>query len=150
MGDLLLDNYVPVQELAYVPHVEQGESIPQNEWLVQKELPNEPCPELGVLAVLLDGTTFPCCGSGWTRRLVVGKASAKPIADLMQKVKNRPLYSLLRDKGPGFLVSCFDRAGLPLRHELYVNRCHVCSTVLDQPQSEEIIQFAIADSKNKR
>jgi len=145
LGNLLLDAYVPVQELAYVPQVRIGGRIPRDEWLVQEDTPCEPCSELMILAILPDGTTFPCCGSGWTQQLVVGNALVEPIADLMHKVMDVALFASLRDKGPVFLVPYFTQAGCPLPQERYVNRCHLCMTVLDHPQTERILQLALAD-----
>jgi len=98
-----------------------------------------------MLAILPDGTTFPCCGSGWTQQLVVGNALVEPIADLMHKVMDGALFAALRDKGPAFFVPYFTQAGSPLPQEQYVNRCHLCMTVLDHPQSERILQLALAD-----
>lgn len=145
LGNLLLDIYVPIQEIAYVPQLNTGDKIPNDEWLVQEQMPSEPCPELRVLAVLPDGTTYPCCGSGWTQRLIVGNASVEPIVDLMHKVRDGALFTLLREKGPARFMPYFTRAGCPVPRLLYVNRCHLCRTVLDHPQSERIIQLALAD-----
>lgn len=145
LGDLLLDTYVPVQELAYVPQAKTGDRIPKDDWLLQEGIPHKPCPELGALAILPNGITFPCCGSGWTKQLVVGNALAESIANLVHRVSDEPLFVSLRDKGPAFFVPYFTQAGCPLPQERYVNRCHLCMTVLDHPQSERILQLALAD-----
>lgn len=145
LGSLLLDASVPIQELAYVPRRQSGDKIPEDEWLVQEGLPYEACPELKVVAILPNGTTFPCCGSGWTQRLIVGNAVVEPIADLMHKIRDGALFGLLRDKGPACLVPYFTEAGFPLPRPSYVNRCHLCRTVLDHPQSGRIIQLSLAD-----
>lgn len=145
LGDLLLDTYVPVQELAYVPRVKTGDRIKKDEWLLQEGLPRDPCPEIGILAVLPNGVVFPCCGSGWTRQLVVGNALVEPIVDLMHRINDTALFASLRDKGPAFFVPYFTQAGCPLPQEQYVNRCHLCMTILDHPLSEKILQLALAD-----
>ncbi len=145
LGNLLLDSYVPIQELAYVPRVKTGDRIKKDEWLLQEGLPRDPCPEIGILAVLPNGVVFPCCGSGWTRQLVVGNALVEPIVDLMHKINDTALFASLRDKGPAFFVPYFTQAGCPLPQEQYVNRCHLCMTILDHPLSEKILQLALAD-----
>jgi len=145
LGNLLLDTYVPIQELAYVPQTEAGNMIPKDEWLLQEYIPNEPCQELIILSILPNGTAFPCCGSGWTNRLIVGNAQVEPISNLMRKVSGGSLFVSLRDKGPAFFVPYFKQAGYPLPLEGYVNRCHLCRTVLSHRESERILRLALTD-----
>jgi len=142
LSDLLLDTYVPVQELAYVPQAEMGDKIPKDEWFLQEGIPREPCPEIGILAILPNGVAFPCCGSGWTRQLVVGNALVEPVVSLMHKINHGALFASLRDKGPAFLVPYFTRAGCPLPQERYVNRCHLCMTILQHPMIDKVLQLA--------
>lgn len=150
LGNLLLDADVMVQELACMPVGRAADRIPQDEWLFQEGIPRGPCPGMVLLSIIPDGTTFPCCGTGWTQRLVVGNAVAEPVADLMHKAKNEALFVALRDKGPAFFVPYFAQAGCPLPQEGYVNSCHLCMTVLDHPKAERILPTALANWKIER
>lgn len=147
LGNLLLDVDVSIQELAYVPESRAGNIIPKDEWLLQEGIPQGPCPGLMLLAILPDGTTFPCCGLGWTQRLVVGNARSESIADLMHRARDKSLFAALRDKGPAFFVPYFTEAGCPLPEEGYVNHCHLCKAVLEHPNAEPILPIALADWK---
>lgn len=150
LGDLLLNADVRVQEIACVPQGRAAKEIPQGELLLQEGIPQEPCPGLVSLTTLPDGTTFPCCGGGWTQRLVVGNARAEPIADLMSRARNKPLFAALQDKGPAFFVSYFAEAGFPLPQEGYANSCHLCMAILDHPQAERILPSALRNWKIER
>lgn len=147
LGNLLLDINVIIQEMPCVPEGRVASRIARDELLLQEGIPQGPCPGLGLLTILPDGTTFPCCGVGWTQRLVVGNALAELIADLRRKIRNKALFAALRDRGPAFFVPYFAEAGCPLPQEGYVNSCHLCMTVLDHPESERILPIALADWK---
>ena len=97
------------------------------------------------LTTLPDGTTFPCCGGGWTERLVVGNARAESITDLMNKARSRPLFASLQERGPLFFVPYFAEAGFPLPREGYVNSCHLCMAILDHPELERVLPSALRD-----
>lgn len=147
LGNLLLETVVPVQEMACVPEGSAANRIPKDEWLLQEGIPQGPCPGMGPLAILPNGTTYPCCNLGWTQQLVVGNALEEAIADLMRKIRNKALFAALRDKGPAFFVPYFAEAGCPLPQEGYVNACHLCMTVLGHPKIERILPIALADWK---
>lgn len=148
--NLLLTNYTTVQEIAYVPAGKVANRIPKDEWLTQEGIPQEPCPGMGLLAILPNGTTYPCCGLGWTQQLVMGNALAEPIADLLRRTRNGALFAILRDEGPAFFVPYFAEAGCPLPQEGYVNSCHLCMITLGHPEIERILPTALADWKIKQ
>ena len=150
LGNLLLDAEVIIQEIACVPEGRAAKEIPQSELLLQEGIPQEPCPGLVSLTILPDGTTFPCCGGGWTERLVVGNARTEPMADLMNRARNKPLFAALQDKGPLFFVPYFAQAGFPLPQEGYVNSCHLCMAIMDHPKLERILPSALRDWKIER
>jgi hypothetical protein len=149
LGNLLLDTVVTIQEIACVPWGSAANRIPKDEWLVQDGIPQGPCPGIPMASILPDGMTFPCCGDGWTQRLVVGNARVESITELMRQARNRALFAALRYNGPGFFVPYFTEAGYPLPQEGYINHCHLCKVILEHPESERVLRAALTDWKIK-
>ena len=147
LGNLLLDTDVTMQEIACMPQGRAANRVPKDEWLVQEGIPQGPCPGILMVSILPDGTTFPCCGGGWTQRLVVGNARSEHITELMTRARDGALFAALRYKGPAFFVPYFSEAGCPLPQEGYVNHCHLCKIILEHPESERILQTALTDWK---
>lgn len=147
LGNLLLGASIMVQEIPCIPVGKVPDHIPEDQLLLQEGIPQEPCPWMGITTILPDGTTFACCSVGWTPWLAVGSALADPVAKLMRRIRNEPLFAILRDKGPGFFVPYFAEAGFSIPQGGYVNICHFCATILGYPGVERILPTALADWK---
>jgi hypothetical protein len=150
LGDLLLNYNVVVQEIACIPEGRASHTIGSDEWLYQKGIPEEPCMAGIMLAIFPDGSTFPCCGTGWNRWLILGNAHVEPIAELFQRAESKSLCVLLREKGPKYFVSFFQQAGHPLPSEGYANSCHLCGMILNHPQANSVVPQAILEWKTRR
>ena len=148
LKDLLLNIPFQAEEWAYVPSL-NDKQIPKQEWLIPKSLPQEHCPEL-ILTILPDGTAFPCCGAGWTPRLILGNARSESIASLIQKAQYGHVFGVMRDKGPAFFIPYFNQSEESLPTEGYVSTCHLCMTVLNHSACDKILPTALADWKIER
>lgn len=145
VADLLADNPVLVHEMSCSPEGRAATTVSQDDLLLRDGVLSEPCPGMGVLTFLPDGTAFPCCGVGWTSELVVGNARQEPVLSLVHRMRERDLFAVLKYKGPGFFVPYFDEIGQPLPSQGYVNACHLCMAVLDHPALAQVLPSALTD-----
>jgi MoaA/NifB/PqqE/SkfB family radical SAM enzyme len=137
LGDLLLNQAVVVQEIPCYPEG-SASAIPPEDLFYQEGIPGQPCPSGLMLAVLPDGTTFPCCGACWNHRLVMGNAKNEALRGLFDKMRHGSLMRILREKGPSFFVPFYEKCGHPLPEHRYVSYCDLCKAVLTHPCFEEI------------
>jgi MoaA/NifB/PqqE/SkfB family radical SAM enzyme len=138
LGDLLLNQSVVVQEIPCYPVGSAFKMIPPEDLFYEKDIPAQPCPSGLMLAVLPDGTTFPCCGACWNHRLVMGNAKHDALRGLFDKMRYGSLMRILREKGPSYFVPYFEESGHSLPQHRYVSYCDLCQAVLTHPAFEEI------------
>ena len=138
LGDLMLNQSVIVQEIPCYPVGSASTMIPPEDLFYEEVIPGQPCPSGLMLAVLPDGTTFPCCGACWNHRLVMGNAKKEALRGLFDKMRHGSLMRILREKGPSFFVPYYEECGHSLRQDRYVSYCDLCKEVLTHPAFEEI------------
>ncbi len=148
LRDLLINVPLQAEEWAYVPP-HNNERIPRHEWILLDHIPQEHCPEV-TLTILPDGTVYPCCGAGWTSKLILGNAGEETLADLIKKAEFGHVFSILRDKGPAFFFPYFNRSEAIIPAGGYVSNCHLCMTMLEHPAFHEIFPNALMDWKKER
>ncbi|ATW26811.1 radical SAM protein [Candidatus Formimonas warabiya] len=142
LGDLLLNRSVVVQEIPCYPEGSASTMLSPGDLFYESGIPGQPCPTGLMLAVLPDGTTFPCCGACWTHRLVMGNAKKEGLRALFEKMRHGSLMHMLREKGPSFFVPYYEQAGHQLPREGYVSYCDLCRMVLTHPAFEKVEPLA--------
>lgn len=138
LGDLLLNQSIVIQEIPCYPEGSATTMLPAGDLFYENGIPGQPCPSGLMLAIVPDGTTFPCCGASWNHRLVMGNAQKDSLGGLFEKMRRGSLMCMLREKGPSFFVPYYEQAGHHLQKEGYVSYCDLCRAVLTHPAFEEI------------
>jgi len=144
-GDLVLNTTVTVQEIACVPEGRATREVPDGEWLFSRKLQREGCPTRDMVAILPDGDAYPCCGTGWMKRLQLGNARKTPVAALIEQNTTRALLNAIRDCGPSFFLPYFAETSRPLPKQGYISLCHLCTRVLTHPDAGRVLEAALRD-----
>lgn len=150
LGDLLLNRPLIVEEIPCYPQGRAVKRIPPADLFYEKGIPHEQCPAGLMLAVLPDGTVYPCCGACWSAALSIGNARKTAIEELFYKAKNDSVLNILREKGPAHLLPYFKQSGYSLPEEGYVGYCDLCQVVLNHPAFSEVSPLAIKDWRKER
>lgn len=150
LGDLLLDQKVTIEEIACVPEGRARHQIPRQDLIYKKEMPREVCPMGMMLVILPNGDTFPCCGTGWSPKLFLGNTVETDLNSLYDKMKEQPLYMLLRESGPHCLASYLEAGGYSLNQDQYISNCDLCKKVLTHPGLEQVLPGALHDWRVER
>lgn len=149
LGDLLLNRSITVEEIPCYPQGRAASLIPPEDLFYEKGIPNGKCPADFMLAVLPDGTAYPCCGA-WSQPLSLGNVKEEPIEKLFCKAKVNSILNILREKGPAHLLPYFEQSGHSLPKESYVGYCDLCQVMLSHPSFSEIAPLAIKDWRKER
>ena len=122
-------------ETGFIP-VGRAAEIPEDEWLIGDGPLDGPCKAvLRDIAIDPSGKVLPCCSvAGLTEVAEVGNVKQVRLKKLIDEAGRRVLFKVLSEEGPRGLQR---RLGLRCR-ENFVNRCHLCYTVLKDPASAEL------------
>lgn len=117
---------VIAMEMGFIP-AGRGADIPEEEWLKGDGPLEGGCHVvLRDIAVAPGGGVLPCCSAAGTiKNLLIGNARVKRLRDILEEAWRRPIFKLLRDRGPLGLADEFENRPLA-----YVNKCHLCYDLL--------------------
>ncbi len=150
LEDLLLNQSVQVEEIACAPEGRGATMISPDELLCEEGIPRQPCPAGLMLTILPDGSTYPCCGTGWSNPLLLGNARKDDMYRMFEQQKRGPLMTILRTKSPVFLYNCFQQAGASFSDRRYVSVCDLCQEVLEHPSFETLFEAAALQWRKDR
>lgn len=150
LGDLLLNRPIIVEEIPCYSQGRAANLIPPEDLFYEKGIPYEQCPAGFMLAVLPDGSAYPCCGACWSPPLSLGNAKKETIEKLFYKAKDDSILNILREKGPAHLLPYYKQSGHLLPKEGYVGYCDLCQAVLNHPAFSEISPLAIKAWRQER
>lgn len=117
LGDLLLNRSTTVEEIPCYHEGRAASLISPEDLFYEKGIPNGKCPADFMLAVLPDGTAYPCCGV-WSQSLTLGNVKEETIEKLFYKAKEDSILNILREKGPAYLLPYFEQSGHSLPKEV--------------------------------
>jgi len=123
-------------ETGFIP-VGRAAEIPEDEWLIG-DGPVEGACNLVLRDVAIDpfGRVLPCCSAaGMTEAAEVGNARRDGLRSLIEKAGQRTLFKVLSAEGPLGLQRLLGSR----RRKNYVNRCHLCHTVLTDPRLTRVL-----------
>jgi len=150
LGNLLLNQTVTVQEIPCNPTGRATSTIGNDNWIYEDSIPHESCGAGLTLVLTPDGKTFPCCGTGWNDRLLLGYFPETSFPILFDRMKEGVLLKALREHGPAFFAPYFNQSGYPLPEIGYTSVCHLCDVVLQHPHADRILPTALDDWRSSR
>ncbi|MBH1939950.1 radical SAM protein [Mobilitalea sibirica] len=150
LGDLLLGQKVMVEEIPCVPEGRAKFLIPPKDLLYYPGMPAKPCFMGMMLIILPNGDTYPCCGTGWSQQLLLGNTKETNFDTLYDKMKEQPLFMLLREKGPHYFAPYLEANGYSIDHNQYINNCDLCHKVLTHQEFDKVLPSVLHDWRVER
>lgn len=97
------------------------------------------------VAVTASGDVYPCCSpGGFTPPLRGGSLTSEPLARILDRMQDSPLLQVLESVGPSFFLPFVQaRLGRDLLADGLVDQCHLCHTLLTDPELTAVVDEAL-------
>lgn len=117
-----------VQDIALMPYLRPGASLPAGEFALGRELPAGPCPG-AAMTLREDGMIMACCTPGAEGdAFALGHARSRPLAEIKARFDHSGWLRLLRERGPAWFAGQAHAHGLGHRLRAgYTDACDLCA-----------------------
>lgn len=97
------------------------------------------------VAVTATGDVYPCCSpGGFTPPLRGGSLATEPLAEIIRRMEGSTLIRVLEALGPSFFLPFVSaRLGRDLVAEGLVDQCHLCHTLMSEPELTRVVDSAL-------
>lgn len=114
----------------------RGIDLPKTEWVFNKGRIEGPCKiVLRDIGIDPSGNVLPCCSAaGLIRKFILGNVKEKSLIKIMEEARETPLFRILSKLGPIGVYNLM----MHNRKKDFINRCHVCYEVLNDPKINQI------------
>lgn len=135
-----------VQDFSVLPHLREGETLPEAEYTRRPGLPEGACP-FPLMTVDWNGQAYTCCNPGsFNPFLSLGNVRQAPLHDLRERFYLGGKQQLLREHGPIFFARALQAQGLGARlRDSYTSVCDLCTHIATDPVLAEGAEAAARD-----
>lgn len=148
LEDIIIDRSISIDETRCLP-LGRGRNIPAEEFIYDKNMPDQKCGGIGNFTIDSHGNLYPCCVPDWPALLCLGNIYQNSLPELMDKAHNSCLLGILIRKGPSYFVPFLQKAGFDFSQKHYINTCHLCNETLKLYKQDQKAQDAISEALKK-
>lgn len=101
-----------------------------------------------MLAIMYDGTAYPCCGPCMIPSLSIGNIKEQSLSELTKKYKDNLFFSKILTKGVRGIANDIRERQLFEIADYYVDACDFCRDIFDDNYKTSILEKFYRTEKN--
>jgi hypothetical protein len=140
-----------VEVFSVLPHLRDGQALPEHEYTRQAGLPQGPCPA-PLITIAENGEAYTCCTPGSINNFFsIGNTRESTLAEIRDRFYLAGKQQLLRERGPGWFASEIQARGEGHRlRASYTSICDLCTHIASDPVMASVADEAARDFEERQ